>query len=169
MYFFMEYEDRSFLMQEHRRKRLGKFCGEVRNRLESGAAKQKDFPKAVRIPDFSIFNDVALHQQHLLSSAAGQRLKKGNDNNGYYVMSYHVVDEENGCGAALCFDPMNKAPEYDDETQPARGVYFYHFNYLYLSDYIPESRRRSPEEMPEAFVKRAYRAFSMAAGLAKKK
>ncbi len=102
-----------------------------------------------------------------MHSAAGQKLRNGNIQNGYYVMSFHFVDEQQGCGAALCFEPLNKSPDYSDTSAKAKGVYFYRFEVLYLSDYIPESRRLAAEDMPEEFVRRAYRAFVMAAGLKK--
>lgn len=82
-------------------------------------------------------------------------------------MSFHLTDEDLGCGAAFCFEPLNKSPEYSDEIVKAYGVYFYRFEHLYLSDYIPESRRYTPENMSEEFVKKAYHAFSIAAGIIK--
>jgi len=167
MYFFMEYPDRAFLTAPHKSKRLCKHCQEVLEKLENGPAKPEEFTKPTGLFDFSVFEGIPLTQKHLMASAAGQRLRKGNDNNGYYVLSYHVTDEVRGLGAALCFDAFNKAPEYYNEERAARGVYFYRFHYLMCFDHIPESWRCSPEELPEDFVGKAFRAFSRLAGLEK--
>jgi len=176
MYFFVEYQDRTFLTKQHKSKRLCKHCQEVLKKLESGTAgakaaaekmslaDQSELPGQTQLPDFSVFDGTLLKQRHLMASAAGQHLRKGNDNNGYFVLSYHVTDEEQGCGAALRFDAFNKAPEYGNEEKQAWGVYFYRFHYLMLFDHIPESWRVSPEELPEDFVKKVYRAFSRLAG-----
>jgi len=179
MYFFFEYQDRTFLTKQHKSKRLCRHCQEVLKKLEDGPAKTEEMSgKAdltdqgklsgqAGLPDFSVFEGIVLKQRHLMASAAGQHLRKGNDNNGYYVLSYHVTDEEHGYGAALRFDAFTKAPEYYNEERTAWGVYFYWFHYLMLFDHIPESRRLSPAELPEAFVKKAYRAFSKLAGAGK--
>ena len=124
---------------------------------------------ATDLPDFSVFRGAPLQQKHLLASAARQKLRKGNEQDGYYVKSYHLLDEEQGCGAALCFEAVNRGPDYGTQTVAAEGVYFYRFNYPILFDYIPESRRCDPRELPEAFVKRAFVAFSGAAGLRRAK
>lgn len=170
MYFFFEYQDRTFLMKQHKSKRLCKYCQEVLKKLEAGPANTKEIsketgqPECTELSDFSVFEGIVLKQRHLMASAAGQRLRKGNDNNGYYVLSYHVTDEVHGYGAALRFDAFTKAPEYAKEERPAWGVYFYRFHYLMLFDHVPESWRVSPAELPEDFVKKVYRAFSMLAG-----
>lgn len=165
MYFFVGYQDRTFLTTQHKSKRLCKHCAEVLEKLKHGAAKPEEVPAWTDVPDFSIFEGIMLNQRHLLGSAAGQRLRKGNDNNGYYVLSYHLVDEEHGYGASLRFNAFYKAPEYFDQEKTAWGVYFYRFEYLMLFDYVPDSWRCRPEDLPEAFVRKAYRAFSKLAGL----
>lgn len=164
MYLFWEYDDRAFLTRVHKSKRLNKHCQEVLERLEYVPAISKETSEEADYPDFSIFDGIILNQKHLMASAAGQRLRKGNDDNGYYVLSFHLVDEEHGYGAAIRFDAFNKAPEYCDEKRKSRGVYFYRFKYLMMFDYVPESWRCSPLELPEDFVWRAYRAFSKLAG-----
>ncbi len=169
MYFFMEYQNRTFLSTQHKSKRLCKYCLEVLKKLENGPAKPEKAPEWTGLPDFSIFEGITLTQRHLMASAAGQHLRKGNDNNGYYVLSYHLVDEVRGYGAALRFDGFNKAPEYYNEERAAQGVYFYRFHYLMLFDHVPESWRCSPAELPEDFVKKVFRSFSKLAGLEKKK
>lgn len=169
MYYFLEYEDQTFLKLNHKRKRLCKHCQTVLEKLEHPATNEKLNLKSTDCPDFSVFQNITLQQQHLLRSAAAQRLQKGNDENAYYVQSFHLVDEDCGCGAALCFEPLNKSPDYFNTTVKSHGVYFYRFHYLYLSDYIPESQQQIPENMPEKFVKQAYRSFSMIAGLTKNK
>jgi len=179
MYFFFEYQDRTFLMKQHKSKRLCQYCQEVLKKLENGPAgaagselpdgrelpKQTALPGQCNLPDFSIFDGIMLKQRHLMASAAGQRLRKGNDNNGYYVLSYHLTDEAHGYGAALRFAAFNKAPEYAKEEKEAQGVYFYRFHYLMLFDRVPESWRVSLEELPEDFVKKAYEAFRKLADL----
>ena len=171
MYFFFEYQDRRFLMKQHKSKRVCKYCQEVLKKLEAGPAKAEEISKETGqadqtdLPDFSIFEGIVLKQRHVMASAAGQRLRKGNDNNGYYVLSYHVTDEAHGYGAALRFDPFTKAPEYAKEERTARGVYFYRFRYLMQFDHVPESWRVSPADLPEDFVKKAYRAFFKLAGI----
>lgn len=125
--------------------------------------------EAAGLPDFSVFRGAPLQQKHLLASAARQKLRKGNEQDGYYVKSYHLLDEEQGCGAALCFEAVNRGPDYGTQTVAAEGVYFYRFTYPILFDYIPESRRCDLQELPEAFVKRAFVAFSGAAGLRRAK
>ncbi len=167
MYFFMEYQNRAFLTTQHKSKRLCKHCTEVLEKLERGAAVHDTVQAQTDLPDFSIFDEITLNQRHLMGSAAGQRLRKGNENNGYYVLSYHLVDEDHGFGAALRFHAFDKAPEYYDEERAACGVYFYRFHYLILFDHVPESWRCSPAELPEDFVKKAFRAFSKLAGLEK--
>jgi len=170
MYFFMEYPDRTFLTVQHKSKRVCKHCEEVLKKLENGPAKPEkteEMQKKDGLPDFSVFEGVTLKQRHLMTSAAGQRLQKGNDNNGYYVLSFHLTDEEHGYGAALRFEPFNKDPDYRKEEKKALGVYFYRFPYLMLFDHVPESWRCSPEELPEEFVKKAFRSFSMLAGMEK--
>ncbi len=164
MYYFMGYEDQTFLRKKHKSKRLCKHCEEVLYNLEHCTVKKEHPDKAAACPDFSVFQGVVLQQGHLMHSAAGQKLYKGNDRN-FYVMSFHLVDEENGCGAAICFAPLDKGPQYFDQTSKVHGVHFYRFDHLYLSDYIPESRRCAPETMPEEFAKWAHRAFSMLAKL----
>lgn len=164
MYFFMEYQDRTFLTAQHKSKRLCKHCAEVLEKLERGAAKHEDVQVRTYLPDFSVFEGITLNQQHLMRSAAGQRLRKGNDNNGYYVLSYHLADEVHGYGAALRFNAFNKAPEYYNQERTAWGVYFYRFHYLMLFDHVPESWRCSPAELPEDFVNKVFRSFSKLAG-----
>ena len=95
-----------------------------------------------------------------MASAAGQRLRKGNENNGYYVLSFHVVDEARGCGAALRFDAFNKSPDYRDEERTAREVYLYRFPYFLPFDDVPLCWRCEQRDLPEDFVKKAHRAFS---------
>ncbi len=166
MYFFFEYQDRTFLMKQHKSKRLCKYCQEVLKKLENGPAKAETALLGhPELPDFSVFEGIMLKQRHLMASAAGQRLRKGNDNNGYYVLSYHLTDEVHGYGAALRFDAFNKAPEYAKEERAAWCVYFYRFHYLMLFDHVPESWRVSPAELPEDFVKKAYEAFLKLADL----
>lgn len=165
MYFFMEYQDQPFLTAQHKSKRLCKHCAEVLEKLEHGAAKHEDMQAWTGMPDFSVFEGIMLNQQHLIRSAAGQHLRKGNDNNGYYVLSYHFVDEVHGYGAALRFNAFNKAPEYYNEERTACNVCFYRFRYLMLFDYVPESWRCSPAELPENFVKKVFNTFSKLAGL----
>lgn len=167
MYFFMEYQDCTFLNTQHKSKRLCKHCAEVLEKLEHGVVRQEQEAVHVqtKLPDFSVFEGITLNQRHLMGSAAGQRLRKGNDNNGYYVLSYHLVDEEHGYGASFRFDAFNKAPEYHDEERTAWGVYFYRFHYLMLFDHVPESWRCSPAELPGDFVKKAFRSFSKLARL----
>ncbi len=169
MYFFLEYPDRTFLKTPHKSKRLCRHCQEVLEKLENGPAKPEEVPEQTNLPDFSVFEGLTLTQRHLMASAAGQRLQKGNDNNGYYVLSYHLTDEVHGYGAALRFDAFNKAPEYGKEERTAWTVYFYRFHYLMLFDHIPESWRCRPEELPEDFVRKAFHSFSKLAGLEKKK
>ncbi|HIT88719.1 MAG TPA: hypothetical protein IAB62_13840 [Candidatus Coprocola pullicola] len=166
LYCFLGYNDNTFLQKAHKSKRLRKYCEKILEKLSHSAATN-NFINRSNYPDFSIFENISLQQKHLMRSAGAQGLLKGNENNPYYVMSFHLTDEALGCGAALCFEPMNKSPEYSDETVKAYGIYFYRFEHLYLSDYIPESRRYTPENMPEEFVKKAYHAFSMAAGIMK--
>ncbi len=168
MYFFLEYPDRDFLNAPHESKRLCKHCQEVLEKLENGPAKPEEVPGWTDSPDFSVFEGITLTQRHLMASAAGQRLRKGNDNNGYYVLSFHVVDEVHGYGAALCFDAFDKAPEYYNQERPAKGVYFYRFHYLMLFDHVPESWRCSPAELPQEFVVKAFRSFSKLAGMEKR-
>lgn len=165
MYLFLEYDDRAFLTREHKSKRLNKHCQEVLERMEYVPVISKETSEEADCPDFSVFDGIILDQKHLMASAAGQRLRKGNDNNGYYVLSFHLVDEEHGYGAELRFDAFNKAPEYYDEKRKSRGVYFYRFKHLMMFDYVPESWRCSPLELPGDFVWRAYQAFSKLAGL----
>lgn len=167
LYCFVGYDDEAFLRKTHKSKRLQKFCGQILEKLSHTPTQTGTSPKASDCPDFSIFQNALLQQKHLMHSAAGQKLLNGNRQNGYYVMSFHLVDERCGCGAALCFEPLNKSPDYDDTSSKAKGAYFYRFTHLYLSDYIPESRRQMAEDMPEDFAKRAYRAFSMLAGWGK--
>ncbi len=167
LYCFFRYNDETFLRKSHKSKRLCKYCSQILEKLSHSPANVGNFPKISDCPDFSIFQNMVLQQKHLMHSAAGQKLRNGNSQNGYYVMSFHFVDEQQGCGAALCFEPLNKSPDYSDTSAKAKGVYFYRFEHLYLSDYIPESRRLAAEDMPEEFVRRAYRAFVMAAGLKK--
>lgn len=168
LYCFLGYKDETFLRKSHKSKRLQKYCNQMLEKLSNIPAKA-DIPSEISdYPDFSIFQNVVLQQKHLMRSAAGQKLQKGNSQNGYngyYVMSFHLVDEQQGCGAALCFEPLDKSPDYGDTSANAKGVYFYRFEHLYLSDYVPKSRRLEAEDMPEEFVRRAYRSFSMLAGL----
>lgn len=166
LYYFMQYEDRRFLEMSHKSKRLCRRCEEIRNRLEQSAHFEKA-GEELPCPDFSVFQGILLKQSHLMHSAAGQGLKKGNEQNGYYVMSLHLLEEETGCGAALCFDPLQKSPSYADTKAKSHGVVFYSFSYPYLSDAVPDSWRRLPQEMPREFLNRAYRAFSMVAGLSR--
>lgn len=91
-------------------------------------------------------------------------MRKGNDNNGYYVCSFHLADEARGLGAALRFDAFNKGPDYRGEEKLCRGAVFYQFRYLTLFDHVPESWRRPPAQLPEDFVRQAFRAFSKLAG-----
>lgn len=165
VYLFMEYGNRSFLTAPHKSKRLCQHCQQVLDKLERGPAKPEDIPAWTDIPDFSIFEGITLTQRHLMASAAGQRLRKGNDNNGYYVLSYHLVDEEHGYGAALRFDGFLKAPEYYNQESVSWGTYFYRFRYFLPYDHVPGSWRCSPAELPEDFVRKAYRAFSKLADL----
>ena len=168
MYLFMEYEDRTFLTTQHKSKRLCQYCRKILDKLEYGPAQQDNVPEWSGAPDFSIFEGITLTQRHLMASAAGQRLHKGNDNNVCYVLSFHLVDEEHGYGAALRFDGIPKAPEYHNWECLSRGVYFYRFHYFIPFDYVPDSWRCNPSELPEDFVKKAYRSFSKLAGLEKK-
>lgn len=168
MYFFMEYRERAFLTTQHKSQRLCKHCADVLKKLEQGTAKHEDVQAWTGLPDFSVFEGITLNQRHLLASAASQRLHKGNDNNGYYVLSYHLVDETHGYGASLRFDAFNKKPEYYYEEKTAWGVYFYRFHYLMLFDHVPESWRCSPAELPEDFVKKAFDSFYKLAGFGKK-
>lgn len=91
--------------------------------MEDGPAKTEEISRKMdptyqrELPDLSVFEGTALKQRHLMASAAGQRLRKGNDNNGYYVLSYHVTDEERGYGAALRFDAFTKDLEYFSEAK----------------------------------------------------
>ena len=165
LYFFMEYGDRTYLTLPHRGKRLREYCAKVLERLERGPAAWEAAKPWANIPDFSIFEGAPLVQRHLMASAAGQRLRKGNENNGYYVLSFHLAEEDQGCGAALRFDAFNKSPDYRDEEGAARNVYFYRFRHFMPFDYVPESWRRLPGELPEDFVRKAHRAFSKLAGL----
>lgn len=165
LYCFVGYEDETFLRKSHKSKRLLKYCNQILEKLSNTPAKVDDFLKISNCPDFSVFQNILLQQKHLMHSAAGQKLRKGNDQNSYYVMSFHLVDEQQGCGAALCFERLDKSPDYGDTSANAKGVYFYRFEHLYLSDYVPKSRRLEAEDMPEEFVRRAYRSFSMLAGL----
>ncbi|GFI11755.1 hypothetical protein IMSAGC007_04232 [Lachnospiraceae bacterium] len=165
IYCYMGYNDKTFLMKSHKSKRLCKYCGEILEKLARTSIGADNLPKINECPDFSVFQNIVLKQKRLMHSAAGQKLRNGNSQNGYYVMSFHFIDEQMGCGAALCFEALNKSPDYGDTSAKSKGVYFYRFNALYLSDYIPESRWQAAEDMPEEFVKKAYRAFSMAAGL----
>ncbi len=215
MYLFVKYEDRTFLTTQHKSKRLCKHCGEILEKLEQGAAMHEDAEIWTDLPDFSIFDGATLVQKHLLASAAGQRLCKGNDWSSY-VMSYHVVDEQHGYGAALCFNALLKGPEYYNKETTVREVCFYRFDHFmpfdhvpeswrcsptealcfnallkgpeYYNkettvrevcfyrfdhfmpfDHVPESWRCSPTELPEDFVRKAYRSFCKLAGLEKKK
>ncbi len=168
MYLFLGYQDFTFLNTPHKSKRLCQYCQKVLDRLSQGPAKQTVSAAQADLPDFSVFEGATLTQRHTLSSAAGQRLRKGNDNNGYYVLSYHLVDEEQGNGAALRFDGLYKAPEYYDTHCPSWGVYFYRFPYFLPFDHIPESWRCAPGELPEDFVRKAYRAFSKLCGFESK-
>lgn len=168
MYLFVKYEDRTFLTTQHKSKRLCKHCGEILEKLEQGAAMHEDAEIWTDLPDFSIFDGATLVQKHLLASAAGQRLCKGNDWSSY-VMSYHVVDEQHGYGAALCFNALLKGPEYYNKETTVREVCFYRFDYFMPFDHVPESWRCSPTELPEDFVRKAYRSFCKLAGLEKKK
>lgn len=168
MYLFVKYEDRTFLTIQHKSKRLCKHCAEILEKLEQGAAKHEDVEVWTDLPDFSIFDGVTLIQKHLLASAAGQRLCKGNDWDSY-VKSYHLVDEQHGYGAALCFNALLKGPEYYDKETTVREVCFYRFDYFMPFDYVPESWRCSPTELPEEFVKKVYRSFCKLAGLEKRK
>lgn len=168
MYLFMKYEDCTFLTTQHKSKRLCKHCTEVLEKLEQGAAKHEEVEVWTDLLDFSVFEGVILTQRHLLASAAGQRLRKGNDWSSY-VKSYHLVDEQHGYGAALCFAPLLKAPEYYDKETTVREVCFYRFDYFMPFDYVPESWRCSPTELPEEFVKKVYRSFCKLAGLEKRK
>lgn len=168
MYLFMEYEDRTFLMTQHKSKRLCQYCRKILEKLEQGPTQPENVPEWTDVPDFSIFEGITLIQRHVMSSAAGQRLRKGNENNGYYVLSYHFVDEEHGYGAAFRFDGFLKAPEYYDWECAARGAYFYRFHYFIPFDAVPDSWRCSPAELPEEFVRKAYRGFLKLAGLDKK-
>lgn len=166
LYYFVGYKDETFLRKSHKSKRLQKYCDQVLENLSHNTpAKTDRSAKITDCPDFSVFQNIVLQQKHLMHSAAGQKLRKGNSQNGYYVMSFHLIDEQQGCGAALCFEALDKSPDYGDTSAKAKGVYFYRFEHLYLTDYIPESRRLEAEDMPEEFVRRAYRAFSMLAGL----
>lgn len=167
LYCFLGYNDKTFLQKTHKSKRLQKYCEKILEKRKYSAKITNDFINRSNCLDFSIFENISLTQKHLLRSAGAQRLLKGNEQNPYYVMSFHLTDEYLGCGAALCFEPLNKSPEYSDEIVKSHGVYFYHFEHLYLSDYIPESRLYTPENMPEEFVKKAYHAFSIASGIMK--
>lgn len=167
LYCFVGYHDEAFLRKTHKSKRLCKYCEQILKKLSHTHIETGECKKINNCPDFSVFQNIIVQQKHLLHSAAGQKLKKGNSQNAYYVMSFHLLDEQQGCGAALCFEPLNKSSDYYDTSAKAKGVYFYRFTHLYLSDYIPESKRCAPDDMPEEFVKRAYRSFSMAAGLTK--
>lgn len=169
MYFFIKYQERTFLTTQHKSKRLSKYCSEVLNKLENDLAKPEKVLEWTGQPDFSIFEGIILKQQRLMKSAARQHLMKGNNNNWNYVLSFHLVDEAHGYGAALRFDGFNKGPEYYCEEKTAWGVYFYRFDYLMLFDHVPESWRCSPAELPEDFVKKAFHTFSKLAGLDKKK
>lgn len=164
-YLFMGESDLSFLKKSHKSKRLAKHCARVLEKLSSRPVCEETPQNPRDCPDFSVFQNITLGQSRLMHSAAGQKLLNGNSQNGYYVMSFHLIDERRGLGAALCFDRLNKSPDYADTCARRRGVYFYRFRHLYLSDYIPESRRLPREKMPEDFVKKAYRAFALAAGL----
>lgn len=138
-------------------------------KLEDGPAKSEKVSEWTGLPDFSVFEGITLAQQRLMKSAAGQHLRKGNDNNGYYVLSYHLVDEGHGYGAAFRFNGFHKGPEYHDEEKTSWGVHFYRFHYLMLFDHVPESWRCSPAELPEDFVKKVFYSFYKLAGLEKKK
>lgn len=165
MYLFMGYEDRTFLQTAHKRKRLCRHCQELLERLDRGADRREEESGGRRENlDFSIFEGAVLGQKHLMASAAGQRLRKGNENNGYYVLSFHVVDEARGCGAAIRFEAFNKSPDYSNEERPVLGVCFYRFHYFLPFDYVPERWRCEQKDLPEDFVKRAHRAFSKLAG-----
>lgn len=164
MYFFIEYQDRTFLTTQHKSKRLCKYCLEVLKKLENGLAKPEKVSEWTQLPDFSIFEGITLTQKHLMKSAAGQHLRKGNDNNGYYVLSYHLVDEEHGYGAAFRFNGFNREPEYHKEEKTSWGVYFYRYHYLMLFDHVPKSWRCSPAKLPEDFVKKAFHSFYKLAG-----
>ena len=168
MYFFLEYKDFTFLNTTHKSKRLCQHCQKVLARLLQGPSKPTVSPAWADVPDFAAFEGATLTQRHTLASAAGQRLRKGNDNNGYYVLSYHLVDEEQGYGAALRFDGLLKAPEYYDTECLSWGVYCYRFPYFVPFDHVPESWRCTPGELPEDFVRKAYRAFSKLCGFDKK-
>lgn len=165
MYCFMEYADRTFVEKKHKSKRLCKYCEKVQEKLEQRPTETEGSNKTADYPDFAVFQNITLQQDHVIRSAGRQKLYKGNEENPHYIMSFHLADKKSGCGAAICFTPLNKGPEYYDTTAEVQGVYFYRFHYLYLSDYIPESRRCAPEELPEEFVRRAYRSFSMLAGM----
>ena len=167
LYCFMEYDNRAFLEKKHKSKLLCKHCEHVSGKLEQRAKETERPGKTADYPDFSLFRKRTLQQGHVVRSAAGQKLYKGNEQNSHYILSFHLMDKDSGCGAALCFTPLNKGPEYSDQTATVQGVCFYRFHYPYLSDYVPESRRQAPERMPEEFVGRAYRSFSMLAKLGK--
>ncbi len=72
--------------------------------LTEETPKGSELPGQTSLSDFSVFEGIVLKQRHLMASAAGQRLHKGNDNNGHYVLSCHITDEERGYGAALAFE-----------------------------------------------------------------
>lgn len=163
MYLFMGFDDKAFLTTAHRRKRLCRHCQELLERLEHRAEPWEEKGEREDL-DFSIFSDALLKQKHVMASAAGQRLRKGNENNGYYVLSFHVVDEVRGCGAALRFDAFNKSPDYRDEERTAREVYLYRFPYFLPFDDVPLCWRCEQRDLPEDFVKKAHRAFSRLAG-----
>lgn len=169
LYCFVGYQEESFLRTKHKSKRLCKYCEQMLERLSVVPQITEIAQESNDCPDFSVFDDMVLQQKHLMRSAARQKLRKGNQQNGYYVMSFHFVDEQLGCGAALCFDPINKSSDYGDRSTKAKGVYFYRFTHLYLSDDIPKSRQQAPEDMPETFVQKAYHVFALTAGLRKNK
>ena len=168
MYLFVKYEDRTFLTTQHKSKRLCKHCAEVLAKLEQDMAKHEEIQPWTDLPDFSVFEGAILTQRHLLASAAGQRLCKGNDWDSY-VKSYHLIDEQHGYGAALCFDALLKGPEYYNNETTVREVCFYRFDCFMPFDHVPESWRCLPTELPEDFVRKAYRSFYKLAGLEKKK
>lgn len=163
-YYFMGYSDRTFLEKPHKNKRLAKYCGEVCAKLEQGPASPAPFSSAQKMPDLSVFDQAELQQKHALASAARQKLRRGSEQDGYYVRSFHLVDEAQGFGAALCFEPLCKGTEYSTQTVKTYGVQCYRFRYLLLFDHIPPSWRCQPEELPEAFVQKAYHMFAKVLG-----
>ena len=163
-YYFMGYSDRTFLEAPHKSKRLAKYCREVCAKLEQGPASPAPFSPAEKVPDLSIFDQAELRQKQALASAARQKLRRGSEQDGYYVHSFHLVDEAQGFGAALCFEPLCKGIEYSTHTVKAYGVQFYRFRYLLLFDYIPPSWRCQPEAVGEGFVQEAYQKFCKVSG-----